>query len=701
MTRSITRGLAVSAVSALALTGLSLAVVPAAHAAGPEVTLLSQFTGFASIRLNDDDFESDLVNATRLTAHVGSTGAQVTFQYNADPEASDDDPGWTTLQREIRGSGPYRSITWDGDGSNQNFVGERVAMRAVATDESGTSYSTRRNVEVTGNDSPVHSVTVSTDSAGYFTQPYADSAKTSTRIAVSGTTSATDGTVELSAWRSSTGTFVAKTALAVEEDSYKLPGSETTLVPSGRFDGLLDITGFDPEEGAIAVAASRGADDVSPVELTPQTIGSISAYAQDVEVAGGQGKIAIDVLDTNGQRVVGAEVRRLSTGALVGYTGLSTFEATQPAGTTEQYYVNTTDADAYSAEQDVVSDPTSVETYTPEATSTENLFSDGPVFDVDEYAAGDITVGVYDQRGRAMPGQSVSYQIFEADGEAPATYRTVVADAEGVATIPFDTAGADGSYILATLPTARADDPDAARWTEFTTGQATLTLSPKANPSLADPGAQIDYVARLSLDGKPLRGRRVDLGYRRGVEVVPGNQADAGILVDGRRVLSTTATTNNNGTLRVTVDDAAETPQATEKGGRLTVATGLTVASPDADEDNRVDGNARASTTMTTSFGTAGPGSAAVALAGANNGKKADVLKVTGPTSLAGERVQVFRVQANGKRLLVTTKALNAAGDLPSLKVRDKNGAAKTTYVVQLLASARVKASTSNKRVVR
>ena len=79
----------------------------------------------------------------------------------------------------------------------------------------------------------------------------------------------------------------------------------------------------------------------------------------------------------------------------------------------------------------------------------------------------------------------------------------------------------------------------------------------------------------------------------------------------------------------------------------------------------------------------------------------ADRLKVTGPTSLAGESIKVFRVNAQGKRLLVTTNTLNSTGDRPTIVVADSNGGAKTTYVVRLLASQRVQATDSNTKALR
>ncbi len=304
MKRSITRDLAIRAVSALAVTGVSLALIPTASAAGPGVELLSQFTGFASTTPDGSG------TGTRLSAFVDDPDAEVMFQVNADPEASESDPGWRDVS-ETAQVGRFASANWNGsDALGRSYVGERVALRAVASSVGGESYAVRNNVEITGGRS-VDSVSITTSSAPYFTQPYADSGRISTTIPVAGATSATEGTVELSAWRDSEGSFAGQTAAEVEPASFKVPGS-TEFRDAGRFLGTLEVTPFDLSEGVVAVGAERGSDDVAPVSLTPQTIGSMSAsFAQAVR-PGDQGDVTVRVSDGNGIAVIGAEVRRLS-----------------------------------------------------------------------------------------------------------------------------------------------------------------------------------------------------------------------------------------------------------------------------------------------------------------------------------------------------------------------------------------------------
>ena len=692
MNRSVTRGLSVSAVSALAVTGLSLVSAPA-QAAVPEVELLSQFTGVASLRYDTTG------TGTRLTARVDSPDTAVTFQVNRDPEAAGTDPGWRDLEF-VGGPTAGHYVSWGSygtDASGRSFRGERVALRAAAQNADGTSYSVRNNVEVTDEDG-AHSVSIGTAGARYFLQPYADSDRTSATIPVDGSTSATSGTVDLSTWRDDRGAFVGQTAAAVQPFDAKVPGTNYRKA-YGRFAGLIELTPYDISEGAVAVAAERGSDDVAPIALTAQRIASVEAFSVDSVRPGEQGDVAVYVNDVDHQRILGAEVRRLSDSSLVGYTDRNgRVTATQTGDTTEEYYANATDGDAFSSDDgDVSSGPVTATTYEPVASSVEAVLGDGTVFDVDEYQAGDLALLVRDDRGRPVDaGESVSYTIQPSDEAGPATYRTAITNADGVAVADFDPAGARGDYTLSYVLTSREETEEPRKRT-FTTGEAELLLSPKADAVEQPAGGQIDYFGRLVIDGEPLVSRRVDLRYTRGVEVVPGNRPDAGIVTEGRRVLRTSAVTNPNGSFRFTVDDAAETPQASEIDGVLSASTGDNVPT----DESTVDGNADTGASSTTRFGSGRPGTAAIALDGDDNGARADRLTVTGPRSIAGETIEVFRVNARGKRFLVKTKPLNRWGDRHGIVVADGNGRARTTYVARLVASQRVKQADSNTQDLR
>ncbi len=692
MNRSITRGLAVSAVSALAVTGLSLVAAPA-HAAAPEVELLSQLTGVVPTTYDTYD------RGNHLTARVEAPANDVVgFEVNPDPEAGDSDPGWRAVDGSPRVTGNYVSLLWQGfDRDARSYRGERVALRAVATNTDGTSYSTRNNVEVV-DDGSVENVSVTTQAASYFLQPYVESDRTSATIPVYGTTSATDGTVGLSTWRRNQGVFVGQTAADVEPFEEKVPG-EDRFETYGRFTGLIELTAFDIEEGAVAVAAERDSDDVAPIALTAQQISYVWATTPAPVRAGERADVTIRVADQNQEYIRGAEVRRASDDSLVGYTDGSGVVTADEAGDTEEtYYANATDADPFDAgDGDVTSGPVTVATYEPDPSYAQPVFGDGTAFDVDEYEPGDLALAVADSQGRPVGAdESVSYRVYPSDEPAPATYRTALTNEDGVAVVDFDPTDASGDYTLAYVLTDK-QDTESEQTRTFTTGEAELLLSPKASPVVEAAGGQIDYFGRLVLNGEPLPNRRVDLSYERGIEVVPGNSADAGIVTAKGRRLQASRTTNDHGSFRVTIDDRAENPQASEIEGVLTASTGDTVPTG----DSTVDGNADAATTSVTRFGSGAPGAARITLRGTGNGADANRLKVTGPTSLSGESIKVFRVNARGKRVLVKTKTLNRTGDRPAIVVADGNGRARTTYVVRLLASQRVQATDSNTKALR
>ena len=87
-------------------------------------------------------------------------------------------------------------------------------------------------------------------------------------------------------------------------------------------------------------------------------------------------------------------------------------------------------------------------------------------------------------------------------------------------------------------------------------------------------------------------------------------------------------------------------------------------------------------------------------LKGSDNGAKADKLKVTAPAKAAGAVVKLFKIKANGKKVLVKKCTLNAEGD-KKFKVADKNGRNKTKYIAKVKKTATTKGGQTNKKSVR
>lgn len=669
--QKVTRGLAASAVAALAITGLTAAP---AHA-DPDADLLSVFNaaGNASTRGTPaDPFGYD--QTITLTAEVDETDLEAAyFEYNADETAGPATGGWTSIPGGTISQG-FVTANWNPDPS---LAGTSVSVRVVANDTGlPAQYDIRNNVAISGGDS-VHAVRLSGSQGGYFDQPYAGSGRTSTYLSVSGWTSATSGTVEISAWRSAAGEFQGQTDAVVRETTHKL--SPGVFAPAYRFQGAVDISAYDadPDE-VIAVAAERDSDDVVPATLYAQTVAAVYADFRPNVPTTRSTPTTVNVTDQFGRPIAGAEVRRLSDGAVVGYTGgEGTVTTNQPSGTTEQYFVNTTDADAYEAGTDVIATPAEAPPYVPVPWTVDATLADGAAFDDDEYAVGDIVLRVRDQLGDPYAaGAEVLYRLYPTGGAVPAATAGTT-DADGRIVVPFDPAGLDGSWTLSFAKPTGSSAPDPAPVT-FVAGDATLSLSPAAGSAAS--GGQIVYTGSLAVGGTPLPGRAVALGYTRGTESAPGGTADAGLVGTGNP-LAGAATTSPNGTFTVTVGDAVEAASSTETG-----------------QVNASVAGAAESASATATF-TPTPVRLKVRLTGAHNGRKADVLRIDAPGTTVGEQFQLFR-KSKGKWERVLTKRLGKNGDA-KVTVRDRNRGKATLYRVTVLPSPAVQQSTSNVRSVK
>ncbi|WP_134740125.1 hypothetical protein [Nocardioides sp. 503] len=86
-------------------------------------------------------------------------------------------------------------------------------------------------------------------------------------------------------------------------------------------------------------------------------------------------------------------------------------------------------------------------------------------------------------------------------------------------------------------------------------------------------------------------------------------------------------------------------------------------------------------------------------LTGANNGRAADVLTVKAGKAAAGARVTLYKV-VKGKRVPVATRKLDATGQV-QMKAKDRNRSRATVYVALVRATSRTVADTSSSKRVR
>lgn len=685
-------GLALSAVSALLVSGLTWAAP--AHAADVGVRLLTQQDGIASVKRDDDAPEGSTVT---LTAERLTQDADVGFEFNTDPSAGNDAAGWMSITPT--GSvlrQPYFAAEWT---PTPEVVGTTIALRAVATTATTTTYSTPRSVALSGDASPVQSVMLDRDADNgvgrYFDQPYASSSRTGSLTRVIGTTSATSGTVELTAWNARAGAFQGSTDAAVEPDTFKTtPGSPVT-VGGGRFNAILDISAFDADDGeTLAVRAERDTDDVLPVELRAQTISGIVAYSPETRPR--DSLVTIEVRDQDQSPVIGAEVRRASDEALVGYTDTwGQAVATQPNSSSESYYVNTTDVDAFEDGVDEVTGPVETLAYSPQLGGTAAVLADGDVFDDREYATGDVALQIVDRYGEPFASeQEVSYELRPSDA-APATRTTATTDADGRLVVPFDPSGPDGEYTLTFTGPAQLGTYDEEPVT-FVAGDAVLGLTPPSGTATS--GADIAYAGSLTVEGQPLPGRTIDLAYTRGTEQAPGTEADAAMLLGGGRVLTGATTTGADGAFSVTVDDLVDTGNPAELGGRLRAdalgdsreSTADFTAGPPAP----VTAPPTPTTTPTTPTTTPTQAKGKLTLTGSSARRGKDKLKVTGLPAAAGARVMIMAKAPGGKFHRVKVVTLGPTGKA-KLKIRDRNGRTVTRYYATMQATTAVSGATS------
>ncbi|MCW2852770.1 MAG: hypothetical protein JWM84_2434 [Nocardioides sp.] len=222
---------------------------------------------------------------------------------------------------------------------------------------------------------------------------------------------------------------------------------------------------------------------------------------------------------------------------------------------------------------------------------------DGPAFDLDEYAAGDVTVTVTDSVGGAVDvddAQDLQYYwtLTPFDG-TPATLRLPATGTD------VQTAEAGGEFVVplpsqepGTYALSAGLGPDAlgakaiASTTVLTVKAGEAQIVFDESPLLAPAGEDSPVAGSLELeDGAGLAGRVVDLELVRGTA---GNDpaADAGFLEDpptGTLVPTRQVTTGPDGAFSVVVSDPAEDGQGTELGGSVLADTATTAGVGDAD----------------------------------------------------------------------------------------------------------------------
>ncbi|MCM0620557.1 hypothetical protein [Nocardioides bruguierae] len=548
----IKRGLATTAVAALAIAGLPLlagsasaeSVATSAGVTADDVMMVDP----GSVVSTKDDGQNTSV---RLTAIGGANVTGVTFEYSIGGAS------WTTIGTATGDNGTF-AYEW----SPGALSGALLTVRATATlAGGGTTDDAVPGVTVL-NSAETTNITDG-GALGVFRAPYGGD-----HVIVHGTGS------------TSSAPDLAYFADGMFQDGGTADDTTAAGASTGSWTGVVDISGTATmaspyvygAPNQLLLRASGATEDTEAFGLYEQTITTVTAEAaDDVLPTGESTDVTVTVTDQNGMPIAGARVSDSSDvdSFLTDADGQATFS--QAAGSNAYYYADATAAAGYqSVLGDKKSDTVTVDQYLPAETELDATSADGAAFDMDEYAPGDVTVQVKDQNGNPVDeaGRTVTYHweytLFDsAVDPGETTEATATTDGTGTATIAFPTGGPSGSYTLVAELEGDGFGNGAIAASEVLTvkaGEAAFTSDPDTVQAMAGGDVDVDAVLALE-DGTPLPKRDLSADY-------VGD--DAMVLdADGDPQASVALTTDADGVATATVSDPVTDPQ-TEESGTLT-----------------------------------------------------------------------------------------------------------------------------------
>ncbi len=534
----IKRGLATTAVAALAVTGLPFLTTPASAItvnqtqADSVITLVQPASTSLSSR-------NDGQNTTqRLTAAAGDNFTSLTFQYR---EAGD--ANWQTIEANVtRNDDGAFATEWDvtslgGRTVDLRVIGDDTVLGGTTTDTGANSAAnyvidnTANAVNITpGTDLGVFQVPGGPNAAQYF-------GSGADNVAAIRGTSAAGGSNDL--------TYL--------DANGNWSGSGTTTAGTS-WTGQVDITGYqfaanNGTDEVLVKAANATTDDAESYTLYKQVITTATATASTTNPPGQDSStVTVTIVDQRGNPVAGAHVAPndsdVATANGTEFTDANgRVRFTQQANSSTFYYADATGQPGYNPGLgDVRTADITVGQFNPAPTSFTATSNDGPVFDIDENVVGDVQVTLRDQNENPFApraDQRVRYYWVETpfDG-GPATQQfptrtatPTVNGSTGQYDIVFPTTQDDvnGTYTLFVSLTSDAQGNNAVAADDVLTveaGEAAIRYAD--NPTRATAGSTAEVVGTLALpNGSGLPGRRVNATYDEGDETGRGRTRTA------------------------------------------------------------------------------------------------------------------------------------------------------------------------------
>lgn len=561
MNRSgIKRGLAISAVSALALTGIST-TAPAFAAPIPTVELVSQFGGAPT-----GSIVFDGVNQTiHLVANGNAGVSQVVFAVRPAGSLT-----YTDIAT-VSGTNGEFTFEWAPAAAVYNTT---VNLRATALGSVGTPVDTAtRDVAISTTAPSVDIANATGSSVGVYAVPDGSGNKYGI---VSGTTSDLLGAPDLSSVSGGAGSTAA--------DIFGTPASGVR-----SFSGLVDFNGdtIPTAVGATAlVGALDGSDDVEAVKLYAQTLSDETATLDAASVpVGSTATATVKVVDQTGKPIGGALVYQVGgPSAQTDSQGKAVFAGLDPSPTPYEFVADVNGNGTYEPGTDFKRTVT-VSSYTPAANTLTATSAKGAVADYDELAADNFKVAVKDQNGAAFTSGPVSYKwtVVPFDGSPTETESGTAVPVAGTAQIPAPTSGTSGTATLQTwleqdgTPGLTAGDAIKSTPLVVKLGQAKVIWT-DGNVAQRPLGTTKTFTGKLALeDGTGLPSRTVPVSYDPGANSVIAAQGVQPGGVTRNSDTSATVVVDGSGNFGIALSDPAggsyEASDLTANGADFTSST--------------------------------------------------------------------------------------------------------------------------------